>query len=390
MKLVDRQEAKIKFNITPEGYLMQRCHIARIGSMKYDGAEIGKTAGVSYDIYTDAEELFSTETMKSYEGVPVTMLHPEGLAVDARNWKTSAIGTARNIAPNPDGVHLDADIIINDASGIKMVQEYGIRELSCGHDADLEDRDGRIFKKNKRGNHVAVVPSARAGNEHRLGDKETVPMSKKWKKTLADSIEKLKVVTKKLGDAEMSDEDKAALEAAIAELQAVLDAMPADALPEEVDALKAQIAELQAKLGAMGDAKPKADADGSDSDALKAENEALKAEIAALKKELDELKAKNDKDAAVADATTRFPASKLADADSARAVYTIVLADKKAFTADQMKNMSDVEIRAAYAGLVASAAQANSNIGKKLFADAEPKKMDLTSKFSRKGKKNAK
>ena len=63
-----------------------------------------------------------------------------------------------------------------------------------------------------------------------------------------------------------------------------------------------------------------------------------------------------------------------------------VLSDSKAFVPDQMKQMSDTEIRAAYAGLCASRAaeKAASGIGKKLLGDSRPQ-INMTQKFG--GKK---
>ena len=202
-------------------------------------------------------------------------------------------------------------------------------------------------------------------------------------KTLIDSLRKIFGLTHKLNDEEVPTEDKEALEQALAELQAALEAMP-----EEVEALKAQIAELQAKLDALaaggtktGDEDPAV----SEIDELKKQIADLTAENEALRKENEELKAQKDKEAALADAKARFPKAKLGDAKTARDVYTAILSDAKAFDTGQMKQMSDTEIRAAYAGLCALRAAERSGIGKKLLGDSLPRKINMTQKFG--GKK---
>ena len=388
MRIIDKNDQPIRFDLTPEGYLIKRAHIARTGPMDYSGDELDMAPGV-YQVYTEASELFSAGTIATYEGVPVTMLHPDGLVVNSENWRDVSIGYIRNVAPNPDGIHLDADIVINDASAITLISKHGIRELSCGQDADVvEGPDGKLYKKDVRGNHVAVVPSARAGNDHRLGDRK-MTMAKKKHSSLIDSLMKVIGLGKKMGDSEMSPEDKAALEAAIAELQAALDALPVDALPEEVEALKAQIAELQAKLDGMTAVADKKTGDASDEEvaALKEKIAALEAENEELKKENEGLKSSTEKDKAVADAAARFPAVKLGDAKNARAVHVAVLADAKAFADAQMEGMSDSEIKAAYTALCVTQSQ-KPTVGKKLLGDAKKEKVNLTKKFG--GKKNGK
>ena len=388
MRLTDRNTENIRFALTEQGYLMKRCHIARTGPMDYEGSEIGRKPGKMYPVETTAKELFDPETIRSYENMPVSMLHPEGLVVDSKNWKDVAIGHLSNVAPNPDGIHLDADVLINDASAIEMADKDNIRQLSCGQDADIvEGPDGKLYKRKIRGNHVAVVPSARAGVEHRLGD-ERKNMSGKHK-TLIDSLRKVFGLSRKLNDEEVPPEDKKALEQALAELQAALEAMPEDALPEEVEALKAQIAELQDKLDKLAAGTTTGDEDPavSEIDELKKQVADLTAENEALRKENEELKAQKDKDAALADAKARFPKARLGDAKTAREVYTVVLSDAKAFVPERMEQMSDTEIRAAYAGLCASraAARSGSAVGKKLLGDSGPRKIDMTQKFG--GKK---
>ena len=57
---------------------------------------------------------------------------------------------------------LVADLHIHDAELIEAVKN-GKREISCGYNYVCEERDGKFYQTNIRGNHVAVVDKARAG-----------------------------------------------------------------------------------------------------------------------------------------------------------------------------------------------------------------------------------
>jgi len=74
MKFTDKNTQQDGFKLTPEGYLIKRCHIARTGSMKYAGEEIDREKGKTYEVFTDAGVLFEKETIASYEGVPIGFL----------------------------------------------------------------------------------------------------------------------------------------------------------------------------------------------------------------------------------------------------------------------------------------------------------------------------
>src|SRR5579884_795103 len=87
-------EISDNLSATPEGFLI--CHnvpIARIGTQKYYGQEIGATNLFDKEVtvYRLADEVFSKRTLMSFEGKPVTDDHPSN-AVTPDNYGAYAKG----------------------------------------------------------------------------------------------------------------------------------------------------------------------------------------------------------------------------------------------------------------------------------------------------------
>ena len=129
----------------------------------------------------------------------------------------------------------------------------------------------------------------------------------------------------------------------------------------KADELQKQIDELKAKLEALNDEEPTASEDDKDAriTALTAELEQVKKERDEYKARVEELEAEKDKDSVMNDAKARFPKVKLNDAKSGRDVRIGVLVDHGIYTKDQASKLTDAEIRAAYAGLVATSTKKN-------------------------------
>ncbi|WP_181001920.1 DUF2213 domain-containing protein, partial [Campylobacter concisus] len=83
---------------------------------------------------------------------------------------------------------------INYEIAIKIIKEQGIKEVSCGYDSKLIERDGRIWQTNIRGNHLAVVAEGRAGKDCKLGE------SKKRKMKFIDKLKGALTAAKKFKD----------------------------------------------------------------------------------------------------------------------------------------------------------------------------------------------
>ncbi|MBD1228376.1 DUF2213 domain-containing protein [Xenorhabdus griffiniae] len=377
---------------TPQGYVVTTARITRAGPVQYYGHEVGLTGtGINkkVTIHRTLEELSKPETLKSFEGLPITLTHPLSGEVNADEWKDKAIGHIQNV--RIEGDYVVCDVYLKDAKAIQLLEEKGIRELSVGYEpAELVEKSGELHQINIRGNHVAVVTEGRLGDTCRLNDKKGTPM-----KTLRDVIALLK--GKRAKDAEgqpLTDEELIGM---IAALEKTLQELEGNATPEaatKAQEIVAQLAELKTQLetskGTGAPPPPPNDDDpnasGTDDKdarltALEAENQQLKEENASLKEELEKLKGDNETSATLNDAKTRFPKVNFNDSKSARDVRAAVLLSTHVFTDAQVKAMTDDEIRAAYTAIQATS-KPRSNIGTHLFNDAaSTKKHDFTKQF---------
>lgn len=370
----------MKWKRTPQGYVITTATITRAGPIEYYGHELGLTgsdANKKITVVRTLDELSKPETLASFNGLPFTITHPDDGEVTAADHKDKASGHIANT--RIEGGEVVCDVFLTDAAGIETLEETGIREVSVGYEpAELEERDGKFYHINIRGNHVAGVAAGRYGPQCKLNDKKGKPMFEK----LADALAFLK--GKKLKDAEgvalTADELVgmiAALEKALEELQGQ-GTEEATAKAQEV---LAQLADLKMQLeGATGAPSPNDDdpgaGGGDDKDAkitaLETENADLKAKIKALEDELEQLKSGNETSATLADAKARFPKVSFNDAKSARDVRAAVLVSTKAFNDAEVKAMTDSEVRAAYAAIQATS-KPRSEIGAHLFNDSANK-----------------
>lgn len=160
---------------TGEGFLICRnVPLARTGTQDYLGTEIGLDKAEIVKVNRDAEEVFSEAAMASFEGKPVTNDHPPVL-LDPETVGMYEKGHVQNIRRG-EGEWSDfivGDLHIHDAQLIEDIRN-GKREVSCGYEVDYDDNgDGTYSQKNIRGNHVAVVETARAGHKAAIMDSNT-------------------------------------------------------------------------------------------------------------------------------------------------------------------------------------------------------------------------
>lgn len=181
-----------------------------------------------------------------------------------------------------------------------------------------------------------------------------------------------KLKGKRLNDAEGVQLTAEEIQELIASLEASLtsseDEEAKKALQAQIDDLKAQLEKAKEPINDEGVVDPVVlQAENAE---LKAENEGLKAENATLKEELEALKDAVEAEATMVDAKAKFPKVNLNDAKSATDIRLAVLVDHKIYTKEEAKNLTDSEIRAAYAGLKASSKSLS--IGRKLLNDSKP------------------
>lgn len=149
---------------TSEGYLIcKNVPIARTGKQDYLAREMGVADADPervIPVMRNPEDVFSVETLASFEGKPVTLTHPPE-DVTPENWAAYAKGHVQNVRRSGD--YIMADLVITDPMLINQVRSGSMRQVSCGYHCDYT-ADGTGYKQTRiRGNHVAVVPLGRAG-----------------------------------------------------------------------------------------------------------------------------------------------------------------------------------------------------------------------------------
>lgn len=275
---------------TPEHFLICRnVPIARTGNQIYKPTEVpiepGKDGTVT--IQRDEADVFDEKTIKSFEGKPVTIDHPDEM-VTPENWKDLAHGFLQNVRRGikEQADLLMADLVITTKQAIELVKS-GLRQVSCGYDAEYEQiKEGLGRQKEIIGNHVALVMRGRAGARCAIGDKECTHCGKCKINLQEGNIEM--GFKKKVRDA----------------LLKALDAIPDDEKEKEQeakDAEAAKVEELKAldkKAKDQFEEKEKKDLEAKDQEVEEEKEKAEDAEAAAKVEELKALdkKAKDQKE----------------------------------------------------------------------------------------------
>lgn len=174
--------SKISNNITElsDGCILcSNVPIARTGTYKYLREELGLDGSGIVDVYRTDEEVFNETAIASFEGKAFTDTHP-AVDVDVNNWSIYAKGDIRNVRRGKGELSncLVADIIIRDPIVIDEVKSGVKREISSGYECEYVEENGKIYQKNIRGNHVALVQAGRAGSQVKIYDESKVISSK--------------------------------------------------------------------------------------------------------------------------------------------------------------------------------------------------------------------
>lgn len=176
--------------------------IARTGTQVYLPEEIDlePDASGTVTVWRTEDEVFSPETMASFEGVAVTLGHPEDslgniVFVNPSNFAELAHGHIQNVRRGTGDKSdlLIADVLIKRQEAIDAVNS-GLTDVSCGYDAQYKQlAPGKGKQYQITGNHLAVgIDRGRAGVRCAIGDsipsttKEKPVMS--WLKKLAQAI----------------------------------------------------------------------------------------------------------------------------------------------------------------------------------------------------------
>lgn len=236
---------------TDEGYLVDHPILTSCGIFEYTNPD----GSIRRELRLP-EYVFDENSLKTYRGKPVIITHDAGV-VDKSNVDREQIGTILSDGYQ-DGDDVRAEIIIHDTDAM---EKCGLKELSLGYNLDLVEKPGvwngepyDAIQTNIVINHLALVASARAGEQARLNiDGSDEPTLKGGKMQMA------KGTTIVHTDGSMSPEE---LQKAINEYKARK--AERTAASGEAEAAKDAEAEVAEETPAPAEEEPKADGEGEE------------------------------------------------------------------------------------------------------------------------------
>lgn len=261
--------------------------ITRTGVFEYaDGA-----GGIRRE-YRSPEEVFSPAALESFSMVPVTLGHPADM-VSTQTIKDHAVGMVGS-ALTRDGDKIVAEMVIYDEAAIAAI-EGGVRELSCGYQADMIEGKGvspegehyDCMQVKIQGNHVAIVEKGRAGAVACIKmDSATMVNLPRSPKHLPGNTMDPKELQARL--------EELALEKATLQIEAQTQKLRGDAAEAALSKAEAERDDARDKLDAA-DQAAKARKDSED-DAVQERAELLALAAPHLEKEISELKGMSAED----------------------------------------------------------------------------------------------
>lgn len=177
------------------GFLHVPGRVSKTGTQKYLRRELGLDGdpNATVTVYRPPEEVFAADSLASFNGADITLMHPSDL-VTAKNYRDTSVGLIRG-AGRQDGDFVTADLVVKDAGAIAAIEKRGYVELSAGYTAEYEHApgttdDGTAYDYVQRGiriNHAALLPAgaARAGRQARIFDNQ--PQGNTMSKITLDS-----------------------------------------------------------------------------------------------------------------------------------------------------------------------------------------------------------
>lgn len=160
-----RLDADDRTYFTEEGYLVDHPVLTSVGIFEYTNPD-----GTIRRELRLPEHVFAEKSLKTYRGKPVIITHSAG-KISKNNVDREQIGTILSDGYQ-DGDDVRAEIIIHNTDAMKS---SGLKELSLGYNLDLIEEPGEwngqsydAVQTNIVINHLALVASARAGDQARL------------------------------------------------------------------------------------------------------------------------------------------------------------------------------------------------------------------------------
>jgi len=175
VQLSDRISVPTQRTITDAGQMHVPCRFARTGTQQYTAGQLGlvdKNPKEIVTVYRDEADVFDQASMESFRSAPVTIGHPKDvngspIALSAVNAKDLQVGMLEGM-PARDEDTLGGVLVITAQEAIDAIEDD--QELSAGYMCDIEEIDGKLYQRNIRANHIAIVAKGRAGASCRISD----------------------------------------------------------------------------------------------------------------------------------------------------------------------------------------------------------------------------
>jgi hypothetical protein len=155
-------------HFTPEGFLSVDAIVTRTGVFIYRNQDGSLRRELRHP-----DDVMKQDSLKSMEMVPITLLHPKEKSVDSLNASRLSKGfTGQSIVV--DGKYIKNRLVVTDQEAINTILS-GMNQLSLGYTQALIDESGEYDNERYDArqtdifyNHIAIVPSARAGSEAKI------------------------------------------------------------------------------------------------------------------------------------------------------------------------------------------------------------------------------
>ncbi|MBD2803487.1 DUF2213 domain-containing protein [Xenorhabdus sp. ZM] len=186
-----------RYQLADGSLLCKDVPIARTGTQLYSAFDLPSLEPDDEGeivVERSPSEVFHEATLASFEGMTITIQHPEDNAgnimfVDPDNWRELAYGHVQNVRRG-EGEQSDlmlADLIIKDTEAMSAI-DAGFDEVSCGYNAEYRQiTNGKAEQYQITGNHVALVQDGRAGTRCSIGDSMS-NTAQKWFNSLKRAV----------------------------------------------------------------------------------------------------------------------------------------------------------------------------------------------------------
>lgn len=146
------------YEILPDGSLKCWVRIAKTGVYDYG----------SHQQIIESSELFNEDSLNTLVGQPITLEHPPKFILSTQERKQYQIGTILQefVKEIDNGVeYLAAPALVWEDAAVEGIKSKRINQFSPGYYADKEEKDGKIYQRNRRYNHVALTEMGRGGDK---------------------------------------------------------------------------------------------------------------------------------------------------------------------------------------------------------------------------------